>query len=63
MSMKKNRRLKGKKNPLSLERWKKISTTEKKVVSELENQYDHYESPDYDTRYVPGAHFDNWMNG
>lgn len=31
--------------------------------SVLENLYGHYESPGYDSRYVPGAHFDNWMNG
>lgn len=41
----------------------KCTGAKKNKRSELENQYDHYESPGFDTRYVPGSHFDNWMNG
>ena len=40
----------------------KLSKIEKKVVRTQVNINDSWESPDYNQRYVPGEHFNNWID-
>jgi hypothetical protein len=40
----------------------KLSKIKKKVVPTQSNINDSWESPGYGQRYVPGEHFNNWID-